>query len=247
MKTPTWFLDELSHAGSEHIDANYVTTYDNKAGTDPSADVILLRQLGLNENHTLVDLGAGTGTFTLAAAPYCRRVIAVDVSPSMLAVLYEKAVRMRITNVDCVQAGFLTYQHHDQPADFVYSRNALHHLPDLWKAVALQRISDLMNPGGVLCLRDFFFSFDVEETEHFVEAWLAGATSNSDAGWTRAELENHLRQEHSTYCWLLEPMLEQAGFAIEDAQTIASRVYTSYTCIKTRKANTDQQSGMTDA
>lgn len=234
MNAATWFLDEVSHAGTEHIDAEYVTHYDRKAGTDPSEDVALLRELGLNETHTLIDMGAGTGTFTLAAAPHCRRVVAVDVSSAMLAVLYEKAVRLGITNIDCIQAGFLSYAHQDEPANYVYSRNALHHLPDLWKAIALRRISEMMAVGGILRLRDFIFSFDVDETESYVEQWLDGAAANPESGWTRAELEIHLRKEHSTYSWLLEPMLEQAGFAIEDATPTASKVYTTYTCVKTR-------------
>ena len=232
MGTPAWFLDELRHAGSEHIDATYVAAYDQKASTDPSADVALLRELGLNESHTLVDLGAGTGTFALAVAPYCRRVVAVDVSSAMLSVLYEKAVRLGIQNIACAQAGFLSYEHQDEPADFVYSRNALHHLPDLWKAVALKRIASIMPSNGVLRLRDFIFSFNVDETEAAVETWLGGAVTNADSGWTRAELEAHLREEHSTYSWLLEPMLAQAGFEVREATPIASKVYTSYVCVK---------------
>src|SRR5215472_8035583 len=88
---PDWFIDELVHAGDEHLDPAYIATYDRKAGTDPTEDVALLRELGLDETSTLVDLGAGTGTFALAAAPYCKRVIAVDVSRSMLAALGAKA------------------------------------------------------------------------------------------------------------------------------------------------------------
>ena len=38
-----------------------------------------------------------------------------------------------------------------------------------------------------------------------------------EAEWSRAELEEHVRDEHSTYTWLLEPMLERTGFVIEDA------------------------------
>jgi ubiquinone/menaquinone biosynthesis C-methylase UbiE len=238
MKTPTWFLDEIVHAGSEHIDANYAINYDQKAATDPTADLLLLRELGLNEGHILVDLGAGTGTFALAAAPFCRLVIAVDVSPAMLAILYEKAVRQGITNIQCVQAGFLTYEHQGDPVDYVYSRNSLHHLPDLWKAVALKRVSEMMKVGGVFRLRDFFFDFDTDETETIVERWLEGAVEHSELGWTRAELESHLRQEHSTYTWLLEPMLQRAGFTIGEARPTESRVYTSYICIKTSEPAT---------
>src|SRR5262249_7062858 len=108
---PDWFIDELAHAGDEHLDAAYVATYDRKAGTDPTEDVALMRSLGLGEKSVLVDLGAGTGTFALAAAPYCRRVVAVDVSQTMLAVLRTNAERLGLAQVETVQAGFLTYAH----------------------------------------------------------------------------------------------------------------------------------------
>jgi ubiquinone/menaquinone biosynthesis C-methylase UbiE len=233
MNIPEWYLDELRHAGSEHIDAHYVSTYDRKAATDPTADVALMRELGLNASHTVVDFGAGTGTFALAIAPYCRRVVAVDVSSAMLGILYEKAVRAGTTNIDCVQAGFLTYEHQGDPAGFVYSRNALHHLPDLWKAVALKRVAEMMPVGGVLRLRDFIFAFDLDALDRQIESWLCGAVTDTERGWTRQELETHLREEHSTFGWLLEPMLARAGFEIRDAEPIATKVYTSYVCVKT--------------
>ena len=192
METPGWFLDELAHAGPEHLDAGYVPTYDRKAGTDPADDVARLRALGLDPAHTVVDLGAGTGTFALAVAPLCRRVVAVDVSPAMLAVLHEKATRQGIANVEPVQAGFLTYAHTGAPADFVYSRHALHHLPDFWKALALDRIAALLRPGGVFYLRDLIFSCAPHEIPAVVDAWLAGASADPAGGWTRAELEIHL-------------------------------------------------------
>src|SRR5215212_3354073 len=152
MATPSWFLDELAHAGPEHLDAAYVPEYDRKAGTDPLADLAVLRDLGLNTAQTVVDLGAGTGSFALAVAPYCRRVVAVDVSPVMLAHLRAKAAEQAITNIEYVQQGFLSYEHQGDPADFVYSRHALHHLPDFWKALALERCAAVLRSGGVLYL-----------------------------------------------------------------------------------------------
>jgi hypothetical protein len=38
--------------------------------------------------------------------------------------------------------------------DPVYSRYALHHLPDFWKAIALTRAADLLRSGGVPRLWD---------------------------------------------------------------------------------------------
>lgn len=235
METPGWFLDERSHAGSEHLDAAYVSEYDKKADVDPTGDLALLRDLGMNETHTLVDFGAGTGGFALAAAPQCRRVVAVDVSPAMLALLRQKAAHLGIENIECVQSGFLTYEHQGEPADFAYSRHALHHLPDFWKALALQRIATILKPGGVLYLRDLIFSFEPRESERVIADWLAGAPEHPGRGWTRAELETHLREEHSTFSWLLEPMIAHAGFEIREAQHASSRLYSAYTCVKIAK------------
>jgi SAM-dependent methyltransferase len=232
METPSWFPDELAHAGQEHLDPDYVLGYDRKAGTDPSEDVALLRDLGLSETSTLVDLGAGTGAFALAAAPLCRRVVAVDVSWAMLAPLKEKAEQLGLGNVESVQAGFLTYQHRGEPADFVYSRNALHHLPDFWKALALVRIADVLKPGGVLFLRDLVYSFEPRDAEAVIGAWLARSAERPELGWTRAELEKDIRDEYITYGWLLEPLLERAGFTIRESNHDASRVFAAYTCVK---------------
>ncbi len=238
MDTPRWFPDELAHAGAEHRDPAYVATYDRKATTDPTEDVALLRESQLGATSVVVDLGAGTGTFALAAAPFCGRMVAVDVSPVMLAQLRANVARLGLRNVECAQAGFLSYAHQGAPADFVYSRHALHHLPDFWKALALSRIADVMRPGGVFLLRDLIFSCELRNVERAIEAWLAGAAERAhddDAGqigWTRAELEEHLRDEYSTFSWLLEPMLQRAGFEINEARYSPSGVYTTYVCIK---------------
>jgi len=231
MNIPRWFPDEVAHAGPEHLDPAYVPGYDRKAGTDPTDDVGLLRDLGLSERHTLVDLGAGTGTFALAAAPYCGRVIAVDVSPVMLARLEEKAGERGIANIACVRSGFLSYQHEGDRADVVYSRNALHHLPDFWKAIALRRIAGILKPGGIFRLHDLVYSFDPGDAERVFDAWFAGAASAPEDGWTREELETHVCDEHSTFAWLLEPMLERAGFAIQDVAHSPAGVYSAYTCV----------------
>lgn len=231
MTSPSWFLDELAHAGSEHLDPAYVPGYDLKAGFDPAEDLAALQHRGLHASHTLVDLGAGTGSFVLAAAPLVARVVAVDVSRPMLEILARKRDRAGLTNIAIVQSGFLTYTHQGAPADVVYTRHALHHLSDFWKAIALDRIASMLKPGGVLYVRDLVFSCAPHAVAPLVEGWLARAAPTPDQGWTRAELETHLRDEHSTFSWLLEPLLERAGFTIQDVRHDGS-LYSAYSCIK---------------
>jgi ubiquinone/menaquinone biosynthesis C-methylase UbiE len=193
----------------------------------------LLEELGvLSAGSSVVDLGAGTGQFTLAAAQVCERVIAVDVSPLMLERLAEKVDLCAASNVEVTRAGFLTYQHAGPPADVVYSRYALHHLPDFWKAIALCRLADMLRQGGVLRLWDVVYSFEPRDAERHIEAWIAETVAaDVERGWTRAELAEHVRDEHSTFTWLLEPMIERAGFDIVDADYSAS-VFARYVCKK---------------
>ena len=138
-----------------------------------------------------------------------------------------------LSNVTTVEAGFLTYEHHGDPVDLVYSRYALHHLPDFWKAIALDRLAAILRPGGLLRLWDVVFQFDAADAPARLEAWLAvAAAADGDTGWTRPELEEHLRDEHSTFTWLLEPMLDRAGFDITDAQYTDDGISARYLCCR---------------
>lgn len=231
MEPEPWFFDELAHAGGEHLDPAYVEAYDRKAQTDPGDDLALLRTLGLDETSTLVDFGAGTGTFALAAASVCRRVVAVDVSVPMLDRLRDSASRLGLSNIKSVRSGFLSYEHQGAPSDFAYSRNALHHLPDFWKVLALQRVAATLRAGGIFYLRDIVYSFDPRDAEGIIEAWLSRAPLRPDDGFIASDLATHLREEYSTYSWLLEPMLERAGFEVWNAEYHSS-VFAAYTCMK---------------
>lgn len=217
VSAPGWLLDELRSAGRENLDADHVARYDAKMDSGAADEVALLRHLGLDDESVLVDLGAGTGQLTLAAAPQCRRVVAVDVSPVMLQRLRTRVRAEALTNVEVTRGGFLTYDHQGDPADVVYSRYALHHLPDFWKAVALTRIRTMLRPGGLMRLSDVVWNFGPDEAPQRIEAWCATAGTHIDGEWSRDELEEHVRDEHSTFTWLLEPMIERAGFTIETA------------------------------
>ena len=190
---PGWWLDEQAHAGSEHLDAEYVRGYERKAGFDPAEDVEVLLRHGLGPDSVVVDLGAGPGVFTATVAPLCRRVIAVDVSPAMTAVLRARVEELGLGNVEVVQAGFVSYEHRGDPADFVFSRNALHQIPDFWKGVALARVAAVLKPGGILRLRDLVYDFEPGEQDDVFDTWCAGAVTDPATGWTAGELAEHIR------------------------------------------------------
>jgi SAM-dependent methyltransferase len=198
-------FDEVAHAGAEHLDPDAVARYDAKARFDPGEDIEVLRAYGVGAESAIVDIGAGTGVFAVAAAQIVGRVVAVDVSEAMVDAIRARAAEAGAGNVTAVQAGFLSYRHDGGQVDAVYTRNALHHLPDFWKAVALSRMAGWIDAQG---------------------------TASTDEGWTREELVAHVRDEYSTFTWLLEPLLERAGFEILDAAHAPVGAYAAYTCVK---------------
>lgn len=229
-RRPGWLLNEMVTAGRENLDEVHVGQYDQKENARASEEVELLTTLGLGDRSTVVDIGAGTGQFALAVARRCERIVAVDISPVMLNQLRSKVEASGLENIELAQAGFVTYEHSGSAADFVYSRWALHHLPDFWKSLALRRMREMLRDGGVLRLADIVFSFDVAEAEERIESWCASlpdvAQNNGD--WVRADIEDHVRDEHSTYTWLLEPMIERAGFRIDQVDHSDDGFYASY-------------------
>jgi len=228
---PIWMLDELRSAGAEHLDPGFVAGFDRKQGfPDVEADLEVLRQHGaLGEHATVVDLGAGTGRFALTAASHCGRVVAVDIAPAMVEHLRRAAGDPPA--VEVVRAGFLSYEHAGPAADAVYSRHALHQLPDFWKGVALSRIAGLLRPGGVLRLHDLVYDCRPTDAPALVERWMASASTDPSTGYTAEDYATHVRTEFSTYRELLDRLIDASGFHIADLQ-VRSQIYAAYTCIR---------------
>lgn len=70
---------------------------------DSSREAIAQR-VAATPQATLLDIGAGTGAWTLYLASRLAKVTAVDPSPAMLAVLSESVAEQGVTNVEIVQA-----------------------------------------------------------------------------------------------------------------------------------------------
>jgi hypothetical protein len=95
--------------------------------------------------------------------------------------------------------------------------------------MALHRMRTMMRPGAVLRLSDVAYSFDPAEAEERLEAWCRTVPVAGGAGeWIRADIEEHVRDEHSTFTWLLEPMIERAGFRIERAEHSDDGILAAY-------------------
>lgn len=229
---PAWYFDESKMAGVDFNDVGKVELYDrNQTVSTPDKEQALVTRLGISAEHTVIDLGAGTGNFAIQASLTGASVHAVDISPTMLAYAQNKAQKSGATKIEFHQAGFLSYIHQDKLADFVVTKNALHILPDFWKMTAFLKIAAMLRVKGVFYLRDVVFSFPPADYEASINEWIKQVAKPEGEGWTVKDFEMHVREEHSTYGWIIEGMLTRAGFEIVEAN-YNSPTYAEYLCIK---------------
>ncbi len=190
----------------------------------------IINLVGLTKNHVLLEFGTGTGEFAIEVAKHCSKVYAVDISPTMLEFARQKAENRGLSNIEYFNAGFLTYQHNGEPLDVVVSQLALHHLPDFWKLVALKRINSMLKKGGIFYLRDTVYSFDVNNYEDFFNSWLSGIKQIAGEEIAK-DTEIAIRDEFSTFDWIMEELIKRAGFEIETAN-FHQGFLVVYTCVK---------------
>lgn len=211
MTQPDWWYDDLRQVGLDFEDEGEVATYDARQGRSDADDRALLASLGVDGETAMADIGCGTGLLACQAAMVAKSVRAIDVSATMLRAAAERAAAVGVKNIRFERAGFLSFAGSGD-LDLITTKNALHHLPDMWKAVALTRMRDALKPGGRLYIRDVVFNCAPDAIPQTAERWIGDLVRLT--GYSREDGACHVREEHSTFGWVLERMLSEAGFRL---------------------------------
>ena len=95
---------------------------------------------------------------------------------------------------------------------------------------AFLRMTEFLKPNGGLYLRDAIFSFPPREYKTAIDQWIQQVAKPEGQGWTVKDFEMHVRQEYSTFAWIIEGMLKQAGFDIVEVN-YQPPAYAEYLCI----------------
>jgi putative AdoMet-dependent methyltransferase len=216
MALPEWQYDEAQHVGVDYASEAQVARYDERMArlrNFQNEVEQICGALKLTGDDSVLDVGTGIGEIAIGIAPHCRRVTAVDISPAMLGYAAAKAGRRGTTNIDFARGGFLSYEGAAGSFDAVVSQLALHHLPDFWKTIALARIHRLLKKGGRFYLKDVVFPSGLADYDACFAKVITGLQQRTGNGLS-AEMANHIRSEFSTLDWIMEGMIERAGFHI---------------------------------
>jgi 2-polyprenyl-3-methyl-5-hydroxy-6-metoxy-1,4-benzoquinol methylase len=202
-----WYYNERRQVG---LDSAVASIYDRHDDSDLRARAALT-MLGVKPGWRVADIGCGNGVLACEAALMGAEVDAIDISPAMLA-LAKVYARDRKASVRTQPAGLLSFAYQPNSYDLIVSEFTLHHLPDFWKAVALSRIFAALKPAANFYLRDIVFVSMPDGSERDVGEWAEFNVNNHD--FERDSVVTHMRDEYSTFGWVIERMLTETGFTL---------------------------------
>jgi 2-polyprenyl-3-methyl-5-hydroxy-6-metoxy-1,4-benzoquinol methylase len=205
-----WYYNQRRRIG---LGTAVASICDKKDDADLRARGALI-MLGVKPGWRVADIGCGNGVFATEAALMGAVVDAVDISPAMLA-LAQLYASDRRAHIRTRSAGLLSFAYEPNSYDLIASEFTLHHLPDFWKAVALSRIFAALKPGAHFYLRDIVFLSMPDGAERDVAEWADFNINNHD--FERDRVVAHMRDEYSTFGWVMERMLTEVGFTLISA------------------------------
>jgi len=145
----------------------------------------ILTMLDIQTSDTVLDVGAGTGYFTLPASKLCQKIYALDVSPQMLQYIQERTNEQGVSNVELVQGAIEQIPLDAQTVDHIIASFVIHEVEPLQDG--LKEIHRVLKTGGkVMCIE-----------------------------WEKKEMEQGPPIHHRLYSGDLTKTFEEIGFIVE--------------------------------
>jgi ubiquinone/menaquinone biosynthesis C-methylase UbiE len=113
----------------------------------------ILNTVDLKPNFVAVDLGCGSGFFTVPLSQKVHKVYAIDVQEKMLEFLRKKIRKLKITNVEPLLSKSKEIPLGDESVDFLVSVNTLHEFDD--RETVIEEIKRVLKRGGMVLIVDF--------------------------------------------------------------------------------------------
>jgi cyclopropane fatty-acyl-phospholipid synthase-like methyltransferase len=111
---------------------------------------LIVKNIKLDKSMELMDFGAGTGLLSYFVAPFVRKIVAVDNSPSML-VEFENKCDEFSCETEVLEKD-LSSETLERTFDGIISSMTIHHLEDT--AALLSKLYEMLNDGGFVALAD---------------------------------------------------------------------------------------------
>jgi len=148
---------QLSKERYSQFAAGYVTSITHAKGADLDMLVDIARP---QSSWHALDIATGGGHTALKFAPHVEKVVATDLTPTMLEKAKEFITGQSITNAEFKVADAENLPFDDAQFDLVTCRIAPHHFPDIAKFV--RESARVLKNGGLLLIQDHVLSENLE-------------------------------------------------------------------------------------
>lgn len=200
------------------VAANYTTSVVHASGADLQG---LIAAAALTGRERVIDVGCGAGHVTVGLAANAAEVVAIDLTPAMLAQTQQQVDARGFTNVRVESADAAALPFADASFDMAVSRYAAHHFAD--PLAVLREVRRVLKPGGRWLLVDV-----VSPTSPMADTFLNAVEMLRDA--------SHVR-DHSVAQWL--SMCAESGLPATHHQTWSVRL--EFTTWVARMATPDHE------
>ncbi len=144
--------NHMDHSHMDQMHSNKTAFLDSPQRTRLISPEVLIGQMPIQDGHILLDIGAGSGFFTIPMAERTsNKVFAMDPDSHMLSLIEDKAKEKGLANIHLIHESIETISLQNNSVDFVMASLILHEVRSL--TIALTNIHAVLKPGGhLLCL-----------------------------------------------------------------------------------------------
>ena len=129
---------------------NVLESENRKAWQDPEA---ILEQIDIKPDYVAVDLGCGSGFFTVPLSGKVRKVYGIDIQKEMLDFLEQKIRNLKIGNIETLLSTKDVIPLETETVDLLITANTLHEFHD--KLRIINEIHRVLKTGAQAVVIDF--------------------------------------------------------------------------------------------
>jgi len=191
--------DDIKHHAQARF-AQYAEGYVTSKSHAQGADLERLLELAQpSSDWLMLDVATGGGHTALKFAPHVARVVAADLTPTMLHAARAFIAEQRAANVVYSASDAENLPFADNSFDLVTCRIAPHHFPDCYRFV--QECARVLKPGGLLLVEDHLAPDD-ERAARYLDSFErlrdpSHVRAFADYEWQGMFLDTGLAVEHN--------------------------------------------------
>jgi len=131
-----------------------IERFESKERDEYQKPELVLEYLGDLSKKTIIDIGAGSGYFTMKLARKANKVIAADVNDKFLEYISKRTQSEKLENIELRKTPYDSPLIKNKEVDMIFLANTYHHIEN--RQAYFEKAKEGLKPNGELVIVDFF-------------------------------------------------------------------------------------------